>query len=61
MRFGKERELPDLQRKPPDAMSIDVHANILRGKMEHMDCILCGQGVDNCEQKVIAYSFGKKD
>lgn len=42
-------------------MSIDVHANVLRGEMEHADCILCGRCVDNCERRVIAYSFGKKD
>jgi NAD-dependent dihydropyrimidine dehydrogenase PreA subunit len=41
-------------------MSIDVHAKILSGDMEHADCILCGQCVDNCTQKVIAYSFGKR-
>jgi len=41
-------------------MSIDVHANVLRGEMEDSDFILCGQCVDNCERRVIAYSFMKK-
>jgi polyferredoxin len=41
-------------------MSIDVHARVLLGDMEHSDCILCGQCVDNCKQKAIAYSFGNR-
>ncbi len=41
-------------------MSIDVHAKVLSGDMEHADCILCGQCIDNCKQKVIAYSFGMR-
>jgi len=41
-------------------MSIDVHAKVLSSDMEHADCILCGQCVDNCKQKAIAYSFGKR-
>lgn len=38
-------------------MSIDVHAQVKKGEMEHDDCILCGQCADGCKQKVISYSF----
>lgn len=38
-------------------MSIDVHAQVKKGDMEHADCILCGGCVDGCQQKVISYSF----
>jgi ferredoxin-type protein NapH len=39
-------------------MSIDVHAQVKKEVMEHVDCILCGQCADGCQQKVIAYSLG---
>ena len=41
-------------------MSIDVHANVRRGDMEHTDCTLCGQCADNCPKQVISYSFGRR-
>jgi polyferredoxin len=40
-------------------MSIDVHAGVKLGEMEHVDCILCGQCADGCNQKVIRFNFGK--
>jgi ferredoxin len=41
-------------------MSIDVYEQVQRKNMERADCILCGQCADNCNQKVIFYSFGRK-
>jgi polyferredoxin len=41
-------------------MSIDVHANVRRGDMEHSDCTLCGTCVDNCPKQVIRYSFWRR-
>ena len=41
-------------------MSIDVHVQVKKGDMEHVDCILCCQCADNCKQKVVSYSFGLK-
>jgi ferredoxin-type protein NapH len=41
-------------------MSIDVHTRVKKSDMEDADCVLCGQCIDNCKQKAIAYSFGKR-
>lgn len=38
-------------------MSIDVNALVQSGRMENVDCILCGTCVDNCTKQVIHYSF----
>ena len=38
-------------------MSIDVHAGVKKGMMEHVDCNLCGRCADHCEQKVITFTF----
>jgi ferredoxin-type protein NapH len=38
-------------------MSLDVHALVQRGNMEHRECILCGTCVDNCTKHVIRYAF----
>lgn len=38
-------------------MSLDVNAMVQVGKMENLECILCGTCVDGCAKKVIHYSF----
>jgi ferredoxin-type protein NapH len=38
-------------------MSIDVNRMVHSGHMEHNECILCGNCVDNCAKKAISYSF----
>jgi len=38
-------------------MSIDVHALVQRGDMEHGECNLCGVCVDNCPVDAIRYTF----
>ncbi|MBN2006728.1 MAG: 4Fe-4S binding protein [Anaerolineae bacterium] len=40
-------------------MSLDVHALVQKGAMEHSECILCGTCVDVCPKDVIHYSFSK--
>jgi Pyruvate/2-oxoacid:ferredoxin oxidoreductase delta subunit len=39
-------------------MSLDVNAMVQLGKMENVECILCGTCVDNCAKHAIRYSFG---
>jgi ferredoxin-type protein NapH len=38
-------------------MSLDVNAMVQLGKMENVECILCGTCVDNCAKHAIRYSF----
>ena len=38
-------------------MSLDVNAMVQVGKMENLECILCGTCVDGCAKKAIRYSF----
>jgi len=38
-------------------MSLDVHAMVAAGRMEHDECVLCGTCVDNCSQEAIRYTF----
>ncbi len=40
-------------------MSLDVNGMVRSGKMEHVECILCGACVDHCPQHVIEYSFNR--
>lgn len=40
-------------------MSLDVNALVHSGQMEHSECILCGNCVDNCSHKAIVYTFQK--
>lgn len=39
-------------------MSLEVNAMVKKGSMTNRDCILCGECVDACSDKVIAYGFG---
>jgi ferredoxin-type protein NapH len=38
-------------------MSLDVHALVQRGNLEHRECILCGTCVDNCTKHAIRFVF----
>ncbi len=38
-------------------MSLDVNAMVQAGRMENLECILCGTCVDNCARGAIHYSF----
>jgi polyferredoxin len=38
-------------------MSIDVETQVKSGIIEHPECILCGNCVDNCPKKVIKLTF----
>ena len=38
-------------------MNIDVMENVKSKKMNDTECILCGNCIDNCKQKVISFSF----
>lgn len=38
-------------------MSLDVHAMVRKGDMEHAECILCGECIAACPQDVIHYAF----
>ncbi len=40
-------------------MSLDVNQMVQTGKMENTECILCGNCVDQCQKKVIRYSFSR--
>jgi ferredoxin-type protein NapH len=40
-------------------MNIDVMANVKNKKMNHIECILCGNCIDNCKHKVIKFSIKK--
>lgn len=38
-------------------MSLPVHEMVNKGKIEHSECILCGNCVDTCKKQVIKYTF----
>ena len=38
-------------------MNIDVMENVKIKEMNDIECILCGNCIDNCKQKVISFSF----
>jgi polyferredoxin len=40
------------------SMSLDVNGLVQRQNMEEPECILCGECVDHCPEKVIRYGFG---
>lgn len=40
-------------------MSLPVSRMVETGNMESSDCILCGNCIDACRRKVIAYEFGR--
>lgn len=40
-------------------MNIDVMANVRKNKMDHTECVLCGNCIDNCEHKTIKFSITK--
>lgn len=42
-------------------MSLPVSRMVEAGNMESSDCILCGNCIDSCRKKVIAYRFGRAD
>ncbi len=42
-------------------MSLPVSRMVEAGNMESSDCILCGNCIDSCRKKVIAYRFGRPD
>lgn len=39
-------------------MSLPVNTMVYKGSMEHDDCILCGECVDNCPKQVLSYAYG---
>ena len=43
------------------SMSLEVNTMVLTGKMEHSECILCGECVDHCAKKAIRYSFSSQN
>jgi polyferredoxin len=40
-------------------MSLDVQKMVAERKMEHSECILCGQCIDSCPKNVISYSYSR--
>ena len=40
-------------------MNLDVLGNMKNNKLNDTECILCGNCIDNCKQKVIKYSMTK--
>ncbi len=38
-------------------MSLDVQQMVLKGHMEHAECILCGTCIDTCPKEAIRYTF----
>jgi ferredoxin-type protein NapH len=40
-------------------MNLDVMQNVQNGQMLNIECILCGNCIDNCKQKAIKFSFKK--
>jgi ferredoxin-type protein NapH len=39
------------------SMGLDVQGMVASGSMENAECVLCGECVDSCPQRVIRYSF----
>jgi polyferredoxin len=42
-------------------MGLDVNYMVKNDKMENLNCILCGECIENCPKNVINYSFSIKD
>jgi Pyruvate/2-oxoacid:ferredoxin oxidoreductase delta subunit len=40
-------------------MNIDVMENVKNGQMANSECILCGNCIEHCKQKVIRFSMTK--
>ncbi len=40
-------------------MNIDVMENVKNGQMANSECILCGNCIEHCKQKVIWFSMSK--
>lgn len=40
-------------------MNLDVMKQVLAGKMEHPECILCGNCIDHCKSKAIKFTFSR--
>lgn len=40
-------------------MNLNVMKNVMTGRMDNPECILCGTCIDHCNQNVIKYSFRK--
>ncbi len=40
-------------------MGLPVNSLVKKGKPDHIDCILCGECVDRCPSKCIAYAWAK--
>jgi ferredoxin-type protein NapH len=40
-------------------MNLDVMENVKNGHMQDTECILCGNCIDHCKNKVIRFSFRK--
>jgi polyferredoxin len=42
-------------------MGLDVNDMVKNDTMENLNCILCGECIENCPEKTINYSFSIKD
>ena len=42
-------------------MNLDVHTNIKLNKLNHTECLLCGNCVDHCKRNAIFFSFGNEN
>ncbi|HBF36583.1 MAG TPA: 4Fe-4S ferredoxin, partial [Firmicutes bacterium] len=38
-------------------MSLDVHEMVKQNKLNHSECILCGECIDSCAKGAIYYRF----
>jgi ferredoxin len=69
-KFGNLLHLPSLHLVPKNErcngcglcstkcpMSLPVKEMVSRGKIDHVDCIQCGECADNCARKVIQFKF----
>ncbi|UWG95357.1 hypothetical protein LPY66_10470 [Dehalobacter sp. DCM] len=41
-------------------MSLNVQAMAVKGNMDHHECVLCGECVDNCNKKVLRFAWKSK-
>jgi ferredoxin-type protein NapH len=41
-------------------MSLPVSSMVEKNNMDSYECILCGNCIDSCKNKVIKYHFGRK-
>ena len=42
------------------SMSLEVNEMVQKQSMYHSECILCGECIDTCKQRVLKYSFGSQ-